>query len=399
MLNRWLIRRFVGPGSPEEDPALRHRFGLLEGWSGVLVNALLFLVKGGLWLASGSIALLADAIHTLADMATSLVVIYGFRLAGKPSDEEHPFGHGRAEAVATLIVAVLLIVAGVEFFRSSVERLAHPVVLNVSWTMVGILAATLVLKEWLARFSRQLARMIGSDALEADFWHHRTDSIATVLVIAGFVLSRYDLQWVDPIAGIGVSIIVAWTGFDIGRRAVSGLLGEAPTEEEVEAIRQQAMQVEGVKGVHDVIVHKYGDMRIISLHIEVSSNLDPLTLHGISDEVERRVSGDRHGTVVVHVDPLNENHPEYERIKKVVEEVVGGDPRCHSFHDLRLVGRGDDLHILFDVALWKPLSDAERRSLQADLLKRLKEKLPKIRAVFQMEPVYHRRSLRAGEGS
>jgi cation diffusion facilitator family transporter len=390
MITEWLLKRFVGPGDPDRDPAHRARYGLLEGWMSVAANIALFLVKGALGLATGSIAVLADAVHSLSDTATSGVVIFGFRTAKKPSDEEHPFGHGRAETIATLVVAVLIIVVGVEFCRTSLGRLMQPSVHDITWPMVAILAGTVVIKEWLARFSRTLARRIDSDALEADSWHHRTDSISTGLVIVGLVLSRHGLSWVDGVVGLLVSAFVVWVGFEIGRRAVNGLLGEAPTEEEVEEIRRKAMQVDGVEGVHEIIVHRYGIRRAISMHIEVSAEQSALDLHTVADRVERSFTPDRDGTVVVHVDPIDRNHPHYEEVHRILDEVVAGDDRCHSFHDLRIVGASEEFQVLFDLAVRRELRPEEEHQIRERLTARLQQRFPLVRAVVCVEPAFVR---------
>lgn len=388
MITEWLIRRYVGSGDPDTDLALRARHGLLEGWVSVVANIVLFLVKGALGLVTGSIAVLADAVHSLSDTATSGVVIVGFRAARKPSDEEHPFGHGRAETIATLIVAVLLIVVGVEFFRTSLGRLLKPSIHDITWPMVAILAATVVIKEWLARFSLTLARRIHSDTLEADFWHHRTDSISTGFVIVGFVLSSLDLPWVDGVAGLAVSAIVAWIGLDIGRRAVNGLLGEAPTEEEVEEIRRKATEIEGVDGVHEIIVHRYGSRRAISLHIEVAAERSSLDLHTVADRVERHLSYGQNGMVVVHVDPIDRDHPHYDDVAGILSSIVAEDERCHSFHDLRIVGAAEEFQVLCDLAVRGSLSPKEERRLMDKVTARLQERFPLTRAVVYVEPAF-----------
>lgn len=392
MISEWLVRRFVGPGDPDRDHAHRARYGALEGWVSVAVNVLLFVVKGAMGVITGSIAVVADAVHSLSDTATSGVVIFGFRMAGKPSDEEHPFGHGRAEPIATLVVAVLLIVVGVEFLRSSVSRLLHPRMLQVSWAMVAVLAGTVVMKEWLARFSRGLARRIKSDALEADSWHHRTDSISTGFVIAGFVLSRWGFPWVDGVAGLAVSTIIAWIGFDIGRRAVNRLLGQAPTEEEAGEIRATALSVDGVEGVHEVLVHTYGNQRAVSLHIEVSADLSALELHSIADEVESVLSLGRNTIVVVHVDPIDRNHPHYEEIRAIVEGAVRDDDRCYSFHDLRIVGTAERFQAILDLAVPERMTPRDEAEVMRSITARVQERFPEARVVICVEPAFVRRT-------
>jgi len=390
MITEWLVGRFVGGESSEKDPEVRARYGLLEGWVGIVVNVVLLAVKGTLGLMSGSIALLADAVHTFADMATSGVVIVGFRIARKPSDEEHPFGHGRAETIAALIVSVIIIVVGVEFLRSSIERLIRPVALTVTWPMIAILGGTLIVKEWLARFALALSRRIGSSALEADFWHHRSDTLATAVVILGFIVSRWGLPWVDGVAGLAVSAIIVWSGVDIGRRAVSHLLGQAPTEEEVEEVRRKALEIAGVEGVHDVIIHRYGEVRVLSLHIEVPSDRTPLALHTLSERVEHRLSDGGGSVVVVHVDPISRDHPHYDAVREILNENVSRDPRIRSFHDLRIVGGDEGFNILFDLVVKDRGKLSEEAELKKTLTRSLQERFPGIRTVIRVERAYVR---------
>ena len=389
-ITRWLIRLFLersGESLPAEERG--SAYGLLEGYISVVLNTLLFALKGGLGLASGSVALIADAVHSLSDSVTSVVVIVGSYIARRPPDAEHPYGHGRAESVAAVVIAVLLATTGVGFSRASIERVLDPVPLTASWLAIGIVSATMLVKEWMARFSIALGRASANPALEADGWHHRSDVLSTLLVVGGMIGSRYDLAVLDGAVGIGVSLVLIKVAVDIGRKAFDSLLGRAPEADELAEVRRRAMEVDGVEGVHDVVIHHYGATCFYSLHVETSDQVSALQLHELTARVEERVANGHHGAVCVHADPINREHPEYQRLHRVVSEAVQADALARSFHDLRIVGGGDQLYVIFDVSL------AEGRrgdwtAAQRRLARAVRSEFPGARVVVEADPLFAR---------
>ncbi|MEW6359100.1 MAG: cation diffusion facilitator family transporter [Planctomycetota bacterium] len=387
-LTRRIAARYIPDYEKTSNLKVRARYGVLEGWVSVVINIVLFVVKGGIALLIGSVSLIADSVHTLSDCVTSVVLIVGFRIARQPSDKEHPFGHGRMEAVAAIIIAVLLTVAGVELLKSSIYRLIHPTHVDAGVLLTSVLVVTLLIKELLAQFAKHLGKMIGSQAIAADFWHHRTDVIATGLVIVALIASDIGYPWLDGLAGVFVSMIIAYTGFLIAKDAVSPLLGEPPSPETLKSIEDTARKVEGVKGVHDVIVHKYGSTTLVSLHIEVAGDDDPLKLHEISEDVEAAVGGDVHGNVVVHIDPLNKDHKRYKEVEQAVAEIVRGHPHITSFHDLRIVGRGRRTRVVFDIAVADSLDEYDIYDTRQAIVEEMKKRFPKFGVVVRVEPKF-----------
>ena len=366
-ITRLLVRRF-GPagGSPTE---LKAAFGTLEGWVGLFLNAVLFVVKLALGLVTGSVALIADAVHTLADSITSAVLIVGSRIARRPPDREHPFGHGRAESVSAVIIAVLLGVAGIEFAEASFHRILDPQPVVAGWGIVALVVALAAVKEWNSRFALALADESGSTAIAADAWHHRSDVFATLLVAVGIVGSKLGLPMLDGVMGIAVSGVILYTAYSIARKSISPLLGEAPSREEIEEVARLARSIEGVEGVHDIVIHRYGDIRLVSLHAETRHDESPLALHTISERVQDLL-GEGHGQVVVHIDPINRDHPRYEEIRAIIEEVMAEHPGVESFHDLRLIGDEEHFNVLLDVVPSEDVEDDEIMSGElADLIK------------------------------
>lgn len=300
-----LLRCFVQDKGQLEEEEFRKKCGLLEGWVSVILNIILFAVKLVMGLAINSVSLIADAVHTLADVITSGVVIVSFKVAGQPGDQEHPYGHGRAEQIAALIIAVLLGMVGIEFFLESVQRLFKPEVVEYSfWVMVALLITALV-KEWMYRFARELGERIDSAALIGDAWHHRTDAIASAGVAVGLVGVLLGYPWIDAVLGLIVSLLIVHTAYEIGREGVNKLMGERPSDELVETITECALKVDGVLGIHCIELHEYGRQKYVTAHLEVSPDLDVVQAHELTELVEEKVSKVLGAEILIHIEPAD----------------------------------------------------------------------------------------------
>jgi len=373
-----------------ENPAVRMRAGLLEGWSSVILNTALAIFKGILGLMTGSVSLLADAVHTFSDSLTSVVVIFGFRISERPADERHPFGHGRMEGLAAVVIGVLLAVAAVEMTQYAVKRLTekNPQEVRAEVWMIATLIGTVVLKELQAQFSMDLGKLIKSQALVADGLHHRSDVLATGLVIVALIAARWKITWIDGVAGIGVAVLIGWCAYETLRGAMSPLLGERAPEDMYEEIERIARGVPGVLGVHDVLVNRYGGTDIISLHIEVSAAENVMRLHDMSEEIETKVRLAFPGHAIVHVDPLNTAHEHYDEVRRIVAEAVAAEKKIVSFHDLRLVGGKNRFKVVFDVAPAPGAKDIPLESLRDDVERRIRERFPRAAIAIDLEPPY-----------
>ncbi|HIJ19434.1 MAG TPA: cation diffusion facilitator family transporter [Deltaproteobacteria bacterium] len=384
---RWVVLKSIKDHQQIDDLKVRAKYGALEGWTSIVINILLFAVKISIGLSIKSVALIADAVHTLADSVTSVVVIIGFKIARKASDEEHPFGHGRTEAVATLIVAVLLFIAGFELLKESIQSISGPQASAASPGVILIIAATIIIKELMARFAYQLGDMIDSQALKADALHHRTDVLATGLVVVALVAAHFGFRGVDGIMGAFVSLIIFYSAYSIAKEAVSPLLGEAPSPETIMEIEGIASAFEGVQGVHDIIYHKYGQTVIVSLHIEVSDKASAFELHALSEAVEERIGQKFGGTVIAHVDPINMDHPEYHAIERKIAEIISKEQRVRSFHDLRIIGCSlGKCSAVFDIVLEKEEGEKERYDIVRFVSKRVREEFPGMKTVIKVDP-------------
>jgi cation diffusion facilitator family transporter len=384
--SRWIANR-CAPG--HDNPAnqlARTRLGLIEGWASVVINTLLTVVKGWLGLMTGSMALLADTAHTFADSLTSVVVIVGFRVGQRPGDAQHPFGHGRAEYIAGLVVATLLAVTSFEMGRVAVDRIIEPQQIDAPLWVMGVLAAALLVKLWLGLFSLDLGRLIASGALVADAWHHLSDVVATGLVVVAFFGPRWGLPWLDGAMGVCVSVMIAWAAWESMKSSTGPLLGETAPDEMYRDIARIARQTPGVTGVHDMLVHRYGALNLISLHVEISSEQTPMRMHHIGEHVERELDRRFHGHAMVHVDPVNVDHPQYTRARAAVDEAIRGEECCESFHDLRLVGGDDRFRIVFDISTRVGVAETELDACRQRVEAKVAASFPGIRVIASVEP-------------
>ncbi|MBA1335007.1 MAG: Cobalt-zinc-cadmium resistance protein [Firmicutes bacterium] len=299
----WLKKKFIVEKHRNKGIDTRLATGLLEAWVSIIGNVVLFIIKFAIGAFIGSISIIADAFHTLSDVLSSVVVLFGFKLSSKGPDEEHPYGHGRIEIIATLIISILLIITGLEFIKASVERLMKPITVGGGWWVVIVMTASAVLKEWMARFASELGHEISSSTLEADAWHHRSDAIASFLVAVGNLAAVKGIYWVDPLLGVGVSILIIYTGWELAKSSSHTLIGASPSSEVIENICSRAKSISGVEDVHKIQVHDYGNHKEVSLHVEVDESMDLLSAHDLADEVEKELTQLLKAQIVVHVEP------------------------------------------------------------------------------------------------
>lgn len=347
-LTGWIVRRLVGREADWSSMAVRSRLGEWEGIVSTILSVLLTLTKAVLAWISSSISLFADALNNMADIGSSLMVTFGFRLARKPRDREHPFGHGRIESVLTLVLAIILIGVAIEVARAGIRRLLAPAPCVVPNWLLASVGFTVLVKCWLAVFARKLARLTGSATLEADGWNHTYDILSTSLVVVALVGSRLGWPGLDGWAGLGVSAFIAYTGYKYTRQGIGTLLGERPSHDELHAIHACARNVPGVFGVHDIIVHRYGENRHIALHAEVDANQSALAVHELAERVEAAVAALADAKVIVHADPVDHSHPRYPDVAAALHTIIRKEPGALGFHDLRVAdaeGHTIDIHV------------------------------------------------------
>ena len=348
-----ISRRFA-KGMAIDDTQVRPKLGQLEGWVSITVNLILFVSKllVGLWI--NSIAVVADAFHSFSDVWTSVVVVLGYRLATKPGDQKHPYGHERIEYIATLIIAILLAVVGFEFVREAFNRFRNPVPVASTPIIWIFVIATIVIKWWLGDFSNKLGKIIKSDTLKADAFHHYSDAFSSVFVLLAVVGSAFNYPALDGIGGILVGLILIYGGYAVGKNPIDMLIGKPPEPELIHKIQQLVLEVSGVVNSHDLVVHSYGEQKFISIHIEVDQKKSMTRAHEISDAVEELLNRELQAHSVVHVDPVDLENPALQRLHRIIQDFIAGSSTIQAYHDLRIIQTKDRRRILFDIVATKP---------------------------------------------
>ena len=377
----WLLRRMLAPGEDPSGTEAKNRLGAIEGWVSTLVSVVLSGTKLLLGWVSGSIALLADGLNNLADVWSSIVVIVGFNWAKKPRDDQHPFGHGRMETVAVLILSIILVIVGFEVGKEGVKRLMDPQLCYAPWWLVVVICVTIALKYVLASFASMLARVTGSQVLEADSWNHRFDILSTSLVLLALLGSHFGWKSVDGWGGVGVSLFILFTGVKYARSAINTLIGEAPTRDEISLIENTSMRVPGVKGVHDIMVHKYGDAKLVSFHIEVDASQTAMDVHNLSERVELEVEKVVTCKATVHGDPVDRTHPKYGETARLLDLLVKEDSRLAGFHDLRVEGGRDGFDLSVDMVVSSHVKTLMYEEVIRDLRDMIRKRLDGVRQI------------------
>lgn len=296
----FLIKRFnLNKGD------INRNFGFFEGIISAILNFFIFLIKYFLSISLNSISLKADAFHTLSDILTSSIIILGFYLSTKKADKKHPFGHGRIEKIFSVLMAIILIYVGYEFFISSLNRFKNPVVIDVNYFILFILSFTILIKEFLTLIAFEFGKRINSLSLKTDAWHHRSDSIATLLIIIGFFSFKFGLFYLDGIFGMVVSILISFTGISIVFESSSFLIGEEPSQDMINKINEIAYSFDFVKDVHHIHIHDYGNQLEITFHIRLKGEESLNEVHNKISKIEKAIEKEIKGAnVTIHSEPL-----------------------------------------------------------------------------------------------
>ena len=348
-MTSWLIRTFVPNAGDTGDPAVRTRYGLVASMTCIVCNVLLCMGKGAVGLASGSVSIVADAVNNLSDASSNVVSLLGFKLASRPADEDHPYGHGRYEYLAGLVVAVLVCAIGINLVGSSVEKIMSPEPTEFGPAVVIVLVGSMAVKLWMATFNRRLGRAISSETLEATAVDSRNDVIATAAVLASAVVSQLIGIDLDGWAGLAVGGFILWSGIQLVREAVSPLLGKVPDPAYVEHIRDKIMSYPGVLGTHDLMVHDYGPGRqFASAHVEMAAEGNPLDQHDLLDNIEQDFKDDEGLVMTLHFDPIVTNDPQVRDMRHWIDLAVKDIDERLSIHDLRCVPGPTHTNVIFD---------------------------------------------------
>ena len=350
------------------------KLGYREGLVSVILNLLLFVLKYYAGIASASLALIADAWHTLSDSLTSLVVILGIKLSSKKPDKEHPFGHGRIEYIAALIVSFLVLEVGFTFLKDSVSKIRTPETLNFRLISVVILILSIGVKLWLGVFNKKLGKKIDSKVMMAVFTDSMGDVITTSATILSLVIFRLTGLNIDGIVGIGVALVVMWAGVGIAKDTLEPLIGEAIDPEEYDKVKHFVERYQGIEGTHDLIIHNYGpNQSMASIHAEVPNDADIEEAHELIDRIERDAVDELGILLVIHMDPVDADNPMTARLKKMAEGIISGLDERLSLHDFRIVDAESQINIIFDLVVPREYTKSKQDELKQKIYQKIRE--------------------------
>ena len=358
-MTKLLIRLFAG-GDPNQADT-RGKTGKLSGVVGIVCNVLLCGLKLLVGTLSGSVSIMADGMNNLSDATSSVVTLVGFRLAEKPADEDHPYGHARYEYLSGLAVAGMILVIGFELAKTSLEKIFSPTPVALSLPLILVLAGSILVKLWLYFFNRCLGKRIRSDALLATASDSRNDVVATAAVLLAVLVEHMTSLQIDGYVGLGVAVFILYSGIGMAKQTISPLLGETASPELRELILDVVRSEPKILGFHDLMVHDYGPgQRFASIHVEMDEKESALECHELIDNLERICLKAHNIHLVIHYDPVVTDDPELERIRTVVEQILTGIDSRITIHDFRMVQGKENTNLIFDMALPASLMNRQK---------------------------------------
>jgi cation diffusion facilitator family transporter len=351
-MRKFLIKTFIKDYQNVKDPKVRENYGKFAGLVGIVTNLLLCISKIAIGTVVNSIAIIADGVNNLADTSSSVITLAGFKLAAKPSDEEHPYGHARFEYLSGMAVSLIIILLGVKLLTTSFNKVLHPEPLEFNYVIVLILVLAIGVKIWQSIFNIKTGEDINSAALKATGMDSRNDVIATSAVLISVLVAKLTGLMLDGYMGCLVALFIMYSGIQLIKETSSPLLGKAPDPELVNAIEERICSTSGVLGIHDLVVHDYGPGRIFaSVHVEVDAYGDLIQSHDMIDNIERIISDELKIHLVVHMDPLETQDPLTIQLNERIGKIINGLDGVIGFHDLRVVAGYTHSNIVFDIVI------------------------------------------------
>ncbi|MFQ7260953.1 MAG: cation diffusion facilitator family transporter [Christensenellales bacterium] len=387
-MQNWLVKKFVHDYENVHDINVRASYGKLSGKVGIFCNAFLFAVKFIMGTISGSVSIAADAVNNLSDAASSIISLIGFKMAEKPADEDHPYGHARYEYLSGLTVAVMIILIGFELFKTSFDKVIHPSTVDFSIALVIVLAVSILIKLWMAFFNKSLGKKINSSALEATAADSRNDVISTSAVLVAAVISHFFKINLDGYMGIAVAVFILYSGIGLVKDTLDPLLGKAPEPELVDYIQKKILSYDGVLGTHDLMIHDYGPGRkFASVHVEMAAEGDVLKSHDVIDNIERDFLSKDNLNIIVHYDPIVTKDDIVNDFRSwLMEQVKSIDPHL-SIHDLRIVPGNSHTNLVFDCVMPHCINMSPSE-LKAEIRRLVNIKYPNYYCIITIDSSY-----------
>ena len=385
-MTEFLVNKFIKDSANIESTEVRTRYGMLASVVGIFCNVLLFSVKLAIGLILSSLAVTADAFNNLSDAASSIISFVGVKMAGKPADAEHPFGHGRIEYIAALIVSFLVIEVGFTFFKSSISKIMHPEEITFDPVPFIILILSILVKLWMAFFNNKLGKRIDSKVMLATAADSLGDVITTSATVISIVICHFTSINVDAIAGLIVSGIVIWSGVSIAKDTLEPLIGQRVPSELYQKITDMVESYEGIVGAHDLIVHNYGPNRsMATIHAEVPNDVSIEASHEIIDRIERDAKKELNILRVIHMDPVEMRDEEVLELRDKTSHIVHAlDPELH-FHDFRVLKENEQKNLIFDLVVPDSYTEKDANRVMHQLIALLHEMEKNVDCIITLD--------------
>ena len=385
-MTEFLVIKFIKDSANIESTEVRTRYGMLASVVGIFCNVLLFSVKLAIGLILSSLAVTADAFNNLSDAASSIISFVGVKMAGKPADAEHPFGHGRIEYIAALIVSFLVIEVGFTFFKSSISKIMHPEEITFDPVPFIILILSILVKLWMAFFNNKLGKRIDSKVMLATAADSLGDVITTSATVISIVICHFTSINVDAIAGLIVSGIVIWSGVSIAKDTLEPLIGQRVPSELYQKITDMVESYEGIVGAHDLIVHNYGPNRsMATIHAEVPNDVSIEASHEIIDRIERDAKKELNILLVIHMDPVEMRDEEVLELRDKTSHIVHAlDPELH-FHDFRVLKENEQKNLIFDLVVPDSYTEKDANRVMHQLIALLHEMEKNVDCIITLD--------------
>lgn len=385
-MTEFLVNKFIKDSANIESTEVRTRYGMLASVVGIFCNVLLFSVKLAIGLILSSLAVTADAFNNLSDAASSIISFVGVKMAGKPADAEHPFGHGRIEYIAALIVSFLVIEVGFTFFKSSISKIMHPEEITFDLVPFIILILSILVKLWMAFFNNKLGKRIDSKVMLATAADSLGDVITTSATVISIVICHFTSINVDAIAGLIVSGIVIWSGVSIAKDTLKPLIGQRVPSELYQKITDMVESYEGIVGAHDLIVHNYGPNRsMATIHAEVPNDVSIEASHEIIDRIERDAKKKLNILLVIHMDPVEMRDEEVLELRDKTSHIVHAlDPELH-FHDFRVLKENEQKNLIFDLVVPDSYTEKDANRVMHQLIALLHEMEKNVDCIITLD--------------
>ena len=386
-MTNFLIKLFI-KDKDVKNPKVRTKYGTLSSLTGIVVNFILSITKVIIGIISNSMSIISDGLNNITDAGSSVITMIGFKMSQKKVDDDHPWGHGRMEYISAFIVDMLIVLVGIELFKSSIDKIINPVMPDISVITITILVIAIMAKLWLFFFYKKIAKAINSEAIKGNAYDSISDVVSTLVVLVSALVAKFANISIDGYVSILVSIFILFTGFKALKETVDILLGSKPDPELVKGIEEFTKKYDMIVGIHDMMVHDYGPGRkIVSFHAEVPANSDICMAHDVIDQMEQDIYEEFNCITTIHMDPIEVDDEEINKMREITEKIVKGINEKYSIHDFRMTNGGGRLILIFDLVIPRE-EKVESDKLKVQVQQKIHSENPKYYAVPKVEYSY-----------